>query len=128
MLTAMRIMMNETSEVVFESCIFAVGGVLFLWLATANFAHWGASQHTEHVLEVLRHCYLVWCILLVLLFTPFLRHCERDWVIGAYYCVFVLPCTAMLLCSVLNCVLDQNAFHLSELVAPHLAAAPHLAI
>lgn len=96
----------HASELFKDAAILSLGGVTLLWFATADFHVWGASAHAQHVLTVLRECCFVWVILVVLGFLPSIRHFDRAWVLGAYYCCFVLPSSAVLLASVLALWLD----------------------
>lgn len=96
------------TEVFVDTLLGACTAVLLVWLATADFAMWGASQHTAHLFHVLHECSLVWLIPAAL--APRLHEVERPAVLALYYCIFVLPTTAMLVCSTLDTVLGNRRF------------------
>ena len=92
-----------------DAFVFGVLGVLVVWFGTANFAAWGATEHLSHALDVTRECSFVWLILVFLSFAPSLRACEfSSWVMGAYLCLFALPCTALIIATIQNEILAEE--------------------
>ncbi len=96
-------MLTVARDLFRDAAIFGIAGVFVLWFATADFAAWGATEHTAHAFNVMRECSFVWLVLVFLSFAPSLRACEfSSWVMGAYLCLFALPCTALIINTIQN--------------------------
>ena len=112
-------MLTVARDLFRDAAIFGIAGVFVLWFATADFAAWGATEHAAHAFNVMRECSFVWLVLVFLSFAPSLRAirtagtnivlapslraCEfSSWVMGAYLCLFALPCTALIINTIQN--------------------------